>query len=276
MDETDEISLDEASLESVGERLRAAREAKGISLEQVASETRIPQRHLKAIEAGDFAKLPGRTYSVGFSRTFAKVVGLDQDEIGAIVRAGLDAQAGVGEYRPATFEPGDPARAPSRTLFYFSILAGLIVIAGIAMFLRTMFAPAGELPSIIGKEEARPAQAGSGRPAAPRQAAADPSGAVVFTALEPGVWVKFYDRDGRQLMQKQMALGERYTVPADAVGPRIWTGRPDALEITIGGKRVAKLAEQEQTVRDVPVTAEALLARAPQPAAGENPAAPAT
>ena len=49
------------------------------------------------------------------------------------------------------------------------------------------------------------------------------------TALEDGVWVKFYDGAGTQLMQKEMALGERYVVPAGANGPLLRTGRPDAL-----------------------------------------------
>jgi cytoskeleton protein RodZ len=100
---------------------------------------------------------------------------------------------------------------------------------------------------------------------------------VVFTALEPGIWVKFYNSAGQQLMQKQMALGETYTVPADATGPMIWTGRPDALQITVGGQPVPKLAETEGRIKDVPVTAAALLARGatpvPPPAAVPNAAA---
>jgi hypothetical protein len=83
----------------------------------------------------------------------------------------------------------------------------------------------------------------------------------VFTALEDGVWVKFYDGSGAQLMQKQMAKGESYTVPAEATGPQVWTGRPDAFAITVGGKPVAKLAEAEGIMKDVPVTAQALLDR---------------
>jgi hypothetical protein len=98
---------------------------------------------------------------------------------------------------------------------------------------------------------------------------------VVFTALEAGIWVKFYDADGLQLMQKQMALGEHYAVPADAKGPQLWTGRPDALSITVGGRQVPKLAEQQTTMRDVPVSAEALLARAPVPASASAAPRPA-
>lgn len=268
----------------VGQQLRAAREVKGLSLEQVAAETRIPQRHLQAMEAGDFAKLPGRTYAVGFARTYAKTVGLDSDGIAAGVRAELDAQDEDG-YGPASFEPGDPARVPSRALGWFAGFAVLLLLAGGFFFFRTIFAPAGELPSLVEQQAAQTKtkqQAAARQAASAQQAPANPTGPVVFTALAPGIWVKFYDASGKQLMQKQMALGETFTVPADAQGPMLWTGRPDALSITVGGKALPKLAEREQVMKDVPVTAEALLARG-QPAAtpsatstGENPAPAAT
>nr|WP_166179803.1 helix-turn-helix domain-containing protein [Altererythrobacter segetis] len=274
---------DDAIIESppgVGEQLRAAREAKDLTLEQVAAETRIPQRHLMAMEEGDFAKLPGRTYAVGFARTYAKTVGLDPDAIGVGVRAELDAQSEDG-YRPASFEPGDPARVPSRALGWFAGFAVLLLLAGGFFFFRTIFAPAGELPSLVEQQRAQQqtpqrAAAPGALPAAPT--AANPTGPVVFTALAPGIWVKFYDANGKQLMQKQMVQGESFTVPADAQGPMLWTGRPDALAITVGGKPLPKLAEQEQVMKDVPVTAQALLARG-QPSsvpAGEKHAPAAT
>ena len=74
-------------------------------------------------------------------------------------------------------------------------------------------------------------------------------------------------------MQKQMALGERYVVPADAAGPQLWTGRPDALSITVGGRAVPKLAEAQTIMRDVPVSAQALLARGGTPSAEASPSA---
>jgi cytoskeleton protein RodZ len=255
----------------VGERLRAAREVKGLSLEQVAAETRIPQRHLLAMEAGDFGKLPGRTYAVGFARTYAKTLGLDQDDVAAGVRAELDSQNEEG-YRPASFEPGDPARAPSRLLGWLAAFAVLLLLAGGFFFFRSIFSPAGELPSLVeqqNEQQRAQAKAAAAKPvAAP---AVNPGGAVVFTALAPNIWVKFYDANHTQLMQKQMALGESYTVPADAKGPMVWTGRPDALAITIGGRPVLKLADREQKMKDVPVTEQALLARAQPSAASAAP-----
>lgn len=264
----------------IGAQLRAAREARGLTLEQVAAQTRIPQRHLQTIEEGDFAKLPGRTYAVGFARTYAKTVGLDQGDVVAMVRAELDAQLGVEDHhhRQATFEPGDPARVPSRGLGWFAIFALLLFLAGGFFFFRAMFSPAGELPPLVDEEAAQVAEAErAGTQQQTAQAAAiDPAGQVVFTALEEGIWVRFYDQTGR-LMEKQMARGEQYAVPSDAQSPMLWTGRPDALSITIGGREIPRLAERDTVMRDVPVTAEALLARqqaTPAPA-GENPAVPA-
>jgi cytoskeleton protein RodZ len=258
---------------SVGDTLRAAREARGLTLAQVAGETRIPQRHLQTIEAGDFAALPARTYAISFSKNYARMVGLDQTEIAAKVRAELDAQDPEPRFRAAGFEPGDPARVPSRALGWVSIIAVILVLAGLFAFYQTFFSPAAELPSLVEQEKAAQAAAAAEsqqQAAAPAPAAT--GGEVVFTALEAGVWVKFYDADGLQLMQKQMALGERYTVPADASGPQLWTGRPDALSITVGGRPVPKLADRQTTMKDVQVSAEALLARAAPPPVAPPPA----
>ena len=253
----------------VGERLRAAREARGLTLAQVANETRIPQRHLQTIEAGQFASLPARTYAISFAKNYAKMVGLDPEDVAASVRGELNVMDPGQRAHPAGFEPGDPARVPSRALVWMTVAAVVLVLAGVFAFARTFFVPAVELPSLIEPETRQvPPQPGAAPASRPQPA---PTGAVVFTALEEGIWVKFYDAQGRQLMQKQMALNESYTVPADASGPQLWTGRPDALAITIGGRPVARLSEQERIVRDVPVTAEALLARASQPAVAPSP-----
>ena len=91
---------------------------------------------------------------------------------------------------------------------------------------------------------------------------------MVFTALAPRVWVKFYDRTGTQLLQKELAQGESYTVPAGQNEVLLATTRPDQLGITVSGQTVPKLSEVQTTIKDVPVSAAALLARGTVPAAG--------
>jgi transcriptional regulator with XRE-family HTH domain len=269
MTDSSDVSAEQLPLHGVGEQLRLAREQKGMTVAQVAAETRIPQRQIELIEAGKFDALPARTYAVGFSRSYARLVGLDEKRVVEEVRAELAKNDPADRHRAATFEPGDPARIPSRGLAVFSAFAAILLLVGAFVFYQTYFSPAaGPGPITAETAAARPAPAA--RPAAQQPAPA--TGPVVFTALEDGVWVKFYDGQ-TQLMQKEMAKGESYTVPAEAKNPQVWTGRPYALAITVGGKPVPKLSDQDEILRDVPVTAEALLARNDSAA---TPAAPAT
>lgn len=249
-----------------------AREAAGLSRAQLAALTKIPERHLLAIEASDFAALPAKTYAIGFSRSYAKAVGLDVNEVVAAVRAEIAENEPESPRRAApTFEPGDPARVPGTRFAWLAALAALaVVLIGINYAWRSYYQPAGTLPSILAP--AAPASGAAPRPSAPAAVTAITTGQVVFTAQAPAVWVKFYDGTGKQLMQKEMALGETWVVPGDIPVVKIWTAHPDALGITIGGKAVAKLSEINRTIKDVPVTAAALLAR-PAVAAGSAPLA---
>ena len=70
----DETEMDDVM--TVGQRLKEAREAKGMSVEDVAAQTRIPTRHLTSLEESDWDKLPAATYSIGFAKNYAGVVGL--------------------------------------------------------------------------------------------------------------------------------------------------------------------------------------------------------
>lgn len=247
-----------------GTMLAEARAAAKLDLAEVSARTRIPQRHLAAIEAGDYARLPSRTYAVGFSRTYARLLGLDERALTEQVR--LDLAEGDPQGlppRPDRFEPGDPARVPSRRLAWFSALAVVLLVAGAFAFYRTYFSPGIGPAPLTAPTAVETVPVASARPVAGAPAVAATGGPVVFTSLAAGTWVRFYDGSGKRLFEGQMARGQSFTVPADATQPQVWTGRPNALAITIGGRAVPKLAETETVVKDVPVTAAALLARAP-------------
>ncbi len=113
----------------VGERLRTAREAKGLSLDDVATMTRVPIRHLLHIEKGEWDSLPAITYSVGFARSYAKAVGLNGSEVGAELRAQLG-DGGQSNMATASYQPADPARVPPRTLSIIAAVIAIILIGG--------------------------------------------------------------------------------------------------------------------------------------------------
>ena len=64
-----------------GNKLRAARERRGISLRQIASATKISVSALEALERNDISRLPGGIFSRAFVRSYASEVGLDPDEM---------------------------------------------------------------------------------------------------------------------------------------------------------------------------------------------------
>ncbi len=248
---------------TVGERLRAAREAAGFDFNDIATKTRVPKRHLEAIERGDYSALPSPTYAVGFTRAFARAVGLDDVAIARDTRSELGrAQPGEADNEP--YEPVDPARLPSRLLAWTAALLAVVLLAGYLIWRANYFGatdPAAPPPESDVVAEA---------PAAPVTQTQTPTpapttGTVVLTATAP-VWLRIYDKANRSLVQKELAAGESFTVPADADTPMIRTGRPEALRVTVDGRDVAPLGAPERTVRDVVLTAAALAAR-PEPAA---------
>lgn len=250
-----------------GEALRAAREAMRLDLPHIAAETRIPLRHLQAIEDGQFETLPSRTYAIGFARTYAKAVGLDPAAITDAVRAEL-ADGPMRRTVPAAgMEPGDPARLPSSGLAWAAGGAVLILAIGAFAFYRTHFGAGAEPGSLLVPEPVATATAPVA--AAP---AAIPSGPVVLTATQDGIWVRLYEEGGERLTERTLARGETLEVPPAARDPRINTGRPDALDVTIGGQRVARLSERPETISGRPVSAAALIART-APATAATPGA---
>lgn len=67
-------------MESIGEFFRQVRETKGLTIEDIASKTRIRADFVKALEDGNFASLPDQVFARGFVRSYARSLGLDEDD----------------------------------------------------------------------------------------------------------------------------------------------------------------------------------------------------
>jgi cytoskeleton protein RodZ len=79
--DADALPPPETASLSPGARLRAAREAAGLSLDQVAQQLKLAQRQVKALEDENFGELPGRTFSRGFVRNYARLLNLDPEDL---------------------------------------------------------------------------------------------------------------------------------------------------------------------------------------------------
>lgn len=67
--------------ENFGDFLKQEREMRGIPLEEIADNTKIHVRFLKAIENNDYDELPGEVFIKGYIRSYAKSIGTNVDEI---------------------------------------------------------------------------------------------------------------------------------------------------------------------------------------------------
>jgi cytoskeletal protein RodZ len=67
-------------MESVGEFFRQVRETKGLTVDEVSSKTRIRSDFVKALEDGNFSKLPDQVFARGFVRSYARSLGLDEED----------------------------------------------------------------------------------------------------------------------------------------------------------------------------------------------------
>jgi cytoskeletal protein RodZ len=214
---------------SVGERLRAAREEKGLSLEDIASETRIPLRHLESLEAGDWDRLPAPTYTIGFAKSYASALGLDRTEIGDQLReemGGLRTDSSTIEH----FEPADPARTMPKWLVVSAIVAILVVVLAFSWIRNRSVS---EEPAEMAQSQAPASQAPVGAPMTPppaQQPAAQ--GPVVLTATAPA-WIRVTDQ-GKTLFEGMLQPGQTYQVPQNAVAPTLRAGAPEALRINVG------------------------------------------
>ncbi len=214
MDETESVDIMTA-----GQRLREAREAAGLSVEDVAATTRIPTRHLVSLETSDWASLPAATYSIGFAKNYAVVVGLDRTEIGDQIRAEL----GGSRQAMATaevFEAADPARTMPKGLVIGTIALLLLVVLGLTWFNNRSL-------------DGDPTADNELVAAVPTATApATTTGPVVVTANE-AVWIEVKDGNA-VLKQGELAPGQSYEVPASAAAPTLTTGKPEALRISVG------------------------------------------
>jgi cytoskeletal protein RodZ len=271
IENNDEVTPVEESMPTVGERLRAAREEKGLSLDDLAAQTRIPLRHLQSIETADWDALPAPTYTTGFAKSYASAVGLDRTEIGDQLRAEMGGERFTAN-AIETFEPADPRRTMPKSLVIGTV-AGLIVLIALMSWLNQRSleqpeeAPSAAPPAAEATAPAQPAQAPTAAPATGQP--------VVLTANAP-VWLQVSEKGGPTLFSGMLLPGQTYAVPATASAPVLKTGKPEALQARVGNQVAPPVGPAATTVNNVSLLpADLMKAGAATPAPAATTAAPA-
>jgi transcriptional regulator with XRE-family HTH domain len=252
--------------QTIGAELRAAREAAGLSLNDVATRTKVRPGILTDIEADAHDRLPALTYSIGFVKAYARTVGLDP--AAAAERYRRESLKGDPVPTMVDLQPLEEQRLPSKRVALLAGAALVLLLGGFWAWGAGWLTPAPPAAPTTPVEVAAPDEAGSpdaGTPAdAARQPAVDASQPVTLTAREE-VWLRIADGDETFFMGT-MTPGQSMTLPQG----RAWTlrtGRAGALEVKVGATAIPPLGGAAEQVRNLSLSPADLLQR-PVPAAG--------
>jgi cytoskeleton protein RodZ len=222
------------STRTVGARLRAAREKRGVSLRQIANSTRISVMSLEALERSDLSRLPGGIFTRAFIRAYAQEVGLDPDRTIQDFIAELPPESAAATAHPAAVE--DPEKLESdrkavataiRLVMVSLPIAGLVIYYGMHHRAPAVSAPPSsvETPDSTQTppESAAPAVASSAASSAPsseplpappaRAAALQPSSLTMEIAPTGDCWVSA-TADGEQTFSALMHAGDKRQITA--------------------------------------------------------------
>lgn len=114
--------------ETVADLLCRARQDFGQSLRNVADVLRIRPAYLEALESGDFDKLPGMTYAIGFLRTYAEYLSLDGEEM--VERYKAETQAAAHRSELIFPEPVAEGRIPGGAIILVSVVLLAVAYGG--------------------------------------------------------------------------------------------------------------------------------------------------
>lgn len=191
------------NLEELGAALRAERERRGLSIEDVANALKIGARQLRALEDADLSSLPHVAYTRGFIRAYAGFLGLSQAEFDGVLQS-LAPQENIAPAQ-AVYTPADESGNGAALGRLFSLFIVLVILAGGGYFLwnsgllqkgMDMVSGTGDDAPLVAKPSGLPAPAESPAPApvqerkkevtpAPRPQSAAPAPALASSAVAP-------------------------------------------------------------------------------------------
>lgn len=251
-------------MSSLGIRLRELREAKGVSLDDIARSTRVGRRYLEALESDSLGELPSPVFVKGFIRAYCEFLETSPDEA-------------LQLYREAAGETVKPERVQSVTLTKPSRRVGplmvsllLFIALGASLFALQIGLKSSQRPAPVVSEPARgnpesaPSSAAApvtSAPAVPVQPAPVPAGEprpagqrLLIRAVEP-TWIRVQVDEG-QVAEELMQAGavREWTAARRFV---LTVGNAGGLEVDLNGRRIPPLGAKGAVIQRLVLPAEA-------------------
>ena len=235
----------------IGTALRDARVARNLSLAEVSAFLRIREAHLEAIELEDFEQLPGNVYAIGFIRTYAQYLELNESDLIMRFKA-ASVESGMADM---VFEEEETEQISGALKISLLVVGALVVyvlwlVAGtqndgitVSTVVQTPAAPveapaAPTPPAVVADEAAAASAAAAETPATPRAldgaapaaatiegpADVQPNAQLINTTPAPSkveiratrrTWMRLENAQGRVLFSSVIDEGEGFELPDD-------------------------------------------------------------
>lgn len=237
---------------SAGDKLRFAREDRGLTLQAASAGTRIKADFLEAIEAMDPRGLPSKAYTLGYLRAYGAFLGL---EVCALVEQfKSEVECDQGRDKPTAPTRRRKIKLPKGLLGAVLILGAVGAATswyGVQAAKTGAYADSPESETRAQVEPEIAARAGRSDPMAiwaglPSSAAPN---AMAFTALAP-VSLEVRDASGRILFSRELPAGETYQAPGEP-GLEISVSDAGAIAVMSGGTRIGPLGRSGQPIENL-------------------------
>lgn len=258
----DSASLQEVSpvpvepVETVGQQLRAAREAAGLSVQDVAQSLKYSPRQIELIEVDNYAALPGNTVVRGFVRSYARLLKVDASGLLQMLEQRLpkaEADVRPPDNMGVANQPGDGQKMP-----VLRAAAIVLILTALLLVLWHFLGPAPAKPAVATASGGTPAAAVTSpqesaapttvQPAGQEQPDAPPA---TQAAVAPMLWFVFEGRSWVEVVdgtKKMIHTGE------NLAGSELKLNGLPPFDIVVGNAAKVKLTYGDRPVDLAPYT----------------------
>lgn len=246
--------------ESLGSYLKARREARGVPLDELVRETRIPRPTVEALEGDRPDTLPAPVFTRGFIRAYLSHLGLDAGEALGLYRA---------RFEPPASRPS-PRERPARLVWrpYVTVLACLAsgAVLSVALYVYGALTRPAAPPSPIAPVATKaPAHVAAEAPredaGAPMDGPADAAALhLVVRATEP-TWVRIEMDEGRTVQEllpvsavRELSAQSRFTLTV---------GNAGGIQLELNGRPLPPLGRSGEVIRDFVLPPEPVRSQTP-------------
>ncbi len=223
-------------------QLRAAREAAGLTVDQVSKKTNIRAGVIEDLEKNSVEVCGGIAYARGHIRSIARVIKADGDLLVAAFEAAQNIES--TKIIDQLYANNVADRPKEKKVMKFSTLAAIAaVILGIGLVVTLAV---GNITNTNNKVEIKPSQ--STAPSATTSAMPTSGVNLVFTGVGGKTWIGIKDSTGKQIFDGQIKSGESQSF-TDANSLNVTIGNAAAVKVTLNGSDLGVAGGYGEVVR---------------------------